>query len=45
MIVSVINYIKKLESRVNPKLVYIAVDGLLLWLKLFSNVLEDSKML
>ena len=27
MIVSVINYIKKLESRVNPKLVYIAVDG------------------
>ena len=27
MIVSVINYIKKLESHVNPKLVYIAVDG------------------
>ena len=27
MIVSVINYIKTLESQVNPKLVYIAVDG------------------
>ncbi len=27
MIVSVINYIKKLEKQVNPKLVYIAVDG------------------
>ena len=27
MIVSVINYIKKLESQVNPQLVYIAVDG------------------
>ena len=49
MIVSVINYIKKLEQQVNPKLVYIAVDGVAPMAKIiqqrarrFKNALDSD---
>jgi 5'-3' exonuclease len=49
MIVSVINYIKKLEAVVNPKLVYVAVDGVAPLAKIiqqrsrrFKNALEST---
>ena len=44
MIVSVINYIKKLEQVVNPKLVYIASMVLPHWLKSFNRGLADLKI-